>query len=70
MVANTSNPDQTAPIGDQIWVHIVCNIRAVSHKHELKRNQTVTATELHRFLFGRPFTYELNLQMKSKKMHV
>ena len=35
-----------------------------------KRTETVTATELHRFVFGRPFTYEPNPWTKSKKMSV
>ena len=37
---------------------------------ESKPNRTVTATELHRFVFGRPFTYESNPWTKSKKMPV
>ena len=32
--------------------------------------ETVTAAELHRFVFGRPFTYEPNPWRKSKKMPV
>ena len=42
-------------------------IRAVSHIHRI-RTETVTATELHRFVCGRPFTYEPNPWTKSKKM--
>ena len=34
------------------------------------RKETVTATELHRFVFGRPFTYEPNPWTKCKKMPV
>ena len=34
------------------------------------RTETVKATELYRFVFGRPFTYELNPWTKSKKMTV
>ena len=34
------------------------------------RTETITATELYRFLFGRPFTYEPNPLTKSKKIPV
>ena len=34
------------------------------------RTETVTATESHRFVFGRPFTYEPNPWTKCKKMPV
>ena len=34
------------------------------------RTETVTATALHRFVFGRPFTYEPNPWTKCKKMPV
>ena len=34
------------------------------------RTETVKATELYRFVFGRPFTYEPNPWTKSKKMPV
>ena len=46
----------------------VC-VRAVSHIHRI-RTETVTATELHHFVFGRPFTYEPNPWTKCKKMPV
>ena len=42
-------------------------LRAVSHIHQI-RTETLTATELHLFVFGRPFTYEPNPWTKSKKM--
>ena len=45
------------------------SLRAVSHIHRI-RTETVTATELHRFVFGRPFTYEPNPWTKYKKMPV
>ena len=48
-------------------------IRAVSHIHRIRSEtvpKTVTATELHHFVFGRPFTYEPNAWTKSKKMPV
>ena len=45
------------------------SFRAVSHIHRI-RTETVTATELHRFVFGRPFTYEPNPWTKCKKMPV
>ena len=47
--------------------HVI--LRAVSHIHRF-RTETVTATELHLFVFGRPFTYEPNRWTKSKKMPV
>ena len=34
------------------------------------RTETVTANELHHFVFGRPFTYEPNPWTKSKKKPV
>ena len=43
--------------------------KAISHIHR-NRTETVTAIELHRFVFGRPFTYEPNHWKKSKKMPV
>ena len=44
-------------------------LRAVSHIHRI-RTETVTATELHRFVFGRPFTYAPNPWTKCRKMPV
>ena len=44
-------------------------LRAVSHIHRI-RTETVMATELHRFVFGRPFTYEPNPWTKSERMPV
>ena len=43
MEAKCSNSDQTAPMGDQILIHIVFDIRAVSHIHE---NRTKTEPKL------------------------
>ena len=37
----------------------IVSVRAVSRIHRI-RTETVTATQLHRFVFGRPFTYEPN----------
>ena len=44
-------------------------VRDVSHIHR-NQTETITVTKLHRFVFGRPFTNELNPRTIFKKMHV
>ena len=69
------DPDQTAYISITRVIEstdemIQCAIlRAVSHIHRIQ-TETVTATELHRFVFGRHFTYAPNPWTKCRKMPV